>query len=339
MQTSKQVVKNAVEFKIPDRLPLDFQALGVSDLHNVGWNQIGTGDHTQRKTYDEWGCGWSRSEIKNMGQVTEHPLIHWANIDKFRWPDPNNPAFYEGMEKRFEGSDGKYVKTGIFMVLFERMHALRGFENTLTDLYLEQEKIEMLADRIVEFDIGIIENISSRFPGQIDGIGFSDDWGTELATFINPELWREFFKPRYKKIFDACHKAGWHVWMHSCGKINEIIGDWIEVGLDAINLQQPTVLGIEEIGRRYAGKICFHSLCDIQQTLPFKDKDEIDKEAKLLLDCWGTDQGGFVLGDYGDGEAIGVSLDKKQIMLDAFLRYDRWKKVGKNFLGNEFVKT
>jgi len=94
------------------------------------------------------------------------------------------------------------------MLLFERMHALRGFANTLTDLYLERERIELLADRIVEFDLGIIQNISERFPGRIHGLLFSDDWGTEENVFIKPQLWREFFKPRYKRIFDAIHAAG-----------------------------------------------------------------------------------------------------------------------------------
>ena len=40
---------------------------------------------------------------------------------------------------------------------------------------------------------------------------------------INPELWPEFFKPRYMRVFEAIHTAGWHVWMHSDGKINAIL--------------------------------------------------------------------------------------------------------------------
>ena len=325
MQSSKEVVVNAVEFKGPDRLPLQFQSLGYTDFHHVRWNQIGTGDHSKKRTYDEWGCGWTRTEKDNMGQVTEHPLLDWSYADKYQWPDPDNPAFYEGMEERFEGSDGKYVTTSIFMLLFERMHALRGFENTLVDLYLEREKIEKLADRIVEFDIQIIRNISSRFPGCIDGFDFTDDWGTELSTFISVEMWREFFKPRYKKIFDECKKAGWHIWMHSCGKINDIIPELIDIGLDVVNIQQPTVLGIEEIGSKFAGKICFSSLCDIQKTLPFKGEKEIREEAELLLKCWGTEKGGFVLSDYGDGAAIGVPIEKKKWMFKAFTELDPWK--------------
>lgn len=330
--SSYETVKKAIEFGVPDRLPCDFPSLGVSDIKYVNWNEIGTGDNSKRETYDEWGCLWARTEIDNMGQVKGHPLRDWSLLDSYEWPNPDNPDFYTGMEARFDGSDGKYVLTGIFMLLFERMHALRGFENTLVDLYLEKEKIGMLADRIVDFDIQIIENISKRFPGRIHGFNFSDDWGTELDTFINPILWDEFFKPRYKKIFDAAKKAGWHIWMHSCGKINKLMEGLIEIGVNVLNLQQPRALGIEEIGDKFAGRVCFSSVCDIQKTLPFKGENEIREEAKLLLDLWGTDKGGFILSDYGNGNAIGVHLDKKKIMYDAFQQNDRWRnnKIIKN---------
>lgn len=156
-------------------MPLRFGALGLSDTQSVSWNQIGTGDHARRETLDEWGCPWVRSEVANMGQVKGHPLADGLNrrasLDRYRWPDPDDPAFYTGMAARFAGGDGKYVATGIFMLLFERMHALHGFEASLRDLYLERTRIERLADRIVEFDLGIIANIGRRFPGQIHRLG------------------------------------------------------------------------------------------------------------------------------------------------------------------------
>lgn len=323
--SSCEVVRRAIEFDGPDRLPVRFDALGTSDVHMVWTNQIIPMGQTERENLDEWGCFWIRSEMANMGQVKGHPLENWVALKNYKWPDPHNSSFYKGMEDRFEGCEGKYVLTGIFMLLFERMHSLRGMENVLSDLYLEKEHIEMVADRIVEYDIAVIQNIAKRFPGRIHGFSFTDDWGTESATFISPEMWRKFFKSRYKRIFDAAHGVGWHVWMHTCGKVNEIIEDLIDIGLDVINLQQPRALGIEEIGKRFAGRICFESLCDIQRTLPFGNKDEICAEARLLLDNWATEKGGFILSDYGEGEAIGVDENKKKIMLDTFQKLDPWK--------------
>ncbi|MDR2618155.1 MAG: hypothetical protein LBC62_04710, partial [Treponema sp.] len=236
--------------------------------------------------------------------------------------------FWEGIEERSRRMDpDKYITTGIFMVLFERLHSLRGFENLMLDFYLEREKLEALADRIVEFDIGIIRNTARRFPGRVDGISFSDDWGTEQAAFISVGLFEEFFKPRYKKIFGACHEAGWHVWLHSCGKITALVPSLIETGVDVFNLLQPRVFGLEEFGKQFAGKTCFSTCADIQHTLPFKSQPEIEEEVKLLLQYWATPQGGFILSDYGDNHAVGVSEDAHRAMFDAYMRHDPYKKL------------
>lgn len=322
---SYEVVRRAIDFDTPDRLPLRFDVLGMNDCHLVNWNQIGTGDRQRRETLDEWGCTWTRSEMANMGQVKGHPLFDWSALERYHWPDPDDPVFYEGMEERFDSSEGKFIHTDIFMLLFERMHALHGFENTLVDLALGDERIEKLADRILEFDLRVIENIQRRFPGSIHCLTFTDDWGTQNGPFVRPSFWSEFFLPRYARIFSAAHWAGWKIWMHSCGKINELLDLFIEAGIDVIEPQQPRALGIEEIGEKFCGRVCFASLCDIQHTLPLKGYDEIRAEARLLLERWSNPKGGFILIDYGDGDAIGVSLDKKQVMVDAFMEADPWK--------------
>jgi len=85
-------------------------------------------------------------------------------------------------------------------------------------------------------------------------------------------------------------------------------------------------LGIEETGRRFRGRICFESLCDIQHTLPLKGKEAIREETELLLEHWATPKGGFILSDYRNGQAIGVEAERKQIMLNAFLATDPWQK-------------
>lgn len=324
--TPYDVVKRAVHFGTPDRLPMRFSTLDINDTHSVPTNAIGTGDHTKRQTYDEWGCLWTRSEVANMGQVKVNPLEDWSAIEHYRWPDPEDPAYYAGMEDRFVGSETKYTTTSIFMLLFERMYTLRGMQNVLTELYADRGRMEFLADHIVEFDLAVIRNIGQRFPGRIHGFTFTDDWGSELATFVSPRMWCDFFQPRYARLFEAAHAQGWDMWMHSCGKVNAIIGPLIEVGLDVINLQQPRALGIEEVGKEFAGRICFESLCDIQATLPFKDRDDIRAEAKLLMEHWATPTGGFVLSDYGDGEAIGVPLWKKEVMLEAFREFDPYRR-------------
>jgi len=291
--SSYEVVRRAIEFEKPDRLPVRFVSLGISDVHSVGWNQIGTGDHAYRETLDEWGCTWVRSEAKNMGQVKGHPLRDWAALDRYRWPDADNPAFYAGMDAKFAGSEGKYVTTGIFMLLFERMHTLHGFENTLADLFVERERIEMLADRIVETDLAIMRNIHSRFPGRIHGFTFTDDWGSEIATFINPRQWEEFFKPRYKRIFDRIHKAGVYSVLHVCGNASPAVPDLIECGLDCLESLQPESMDVYKLKREYGRDIRLWGGLGCQSTL-LSTPEAVRQEVRRLKRELGRG-GGYIL--------------------------------------------
>ena len=188
------------------------------------------------------------------------------------------------------------------------------------------DQLGWLADQIVAYNLKIIDHIAALHGEQIHGFWFTDDWGTELDTFIHPEVWKAFFQPRYKRIFDACHAHGWQVWMHSCGKINGILEGLIDIGLDAINLQQPRALGIEAIGAEFAGRICFESLCDIQRTLPGGDPEAMRAEAAALLEHWATKKGGFVLSDYGDAAAIGAAFETKEQMVAIFQELDPFRR-------------
>ncbi|NIM94068.1 MAG: hypothetical protein GTO18_10210 [Anaerolineales bacterium] len=326
--TSFEVVRRAIEFETPDRIPMRFDSMGVNDFQFVNWNQVYPGDWVgiSDTNYDHWGCLWERTDQINMGQIRMHPLEDWSNLETYDWPDPNDPAFYEGMDDQFIGSQDKYVLIGYFMLIYERMWALRGMENLFIDLAVEDERLEMLADRIVEFALQWMENISVRYPSQIHGVHFSDDWGTQQGLMIRPDLWRNFFKPRYKFLFEGMQSKGWHTWMHTDGKINEILEDLIEIGLDSVNLQQPRTLGIEEIGKNFRGRIAFETTCDIQHTLPKKSNAEIADEARMLVEHWATPEGGFTITDYGEGRAIGVEREKKEVMFNAFIEADPYRR-------------
>jgi uroporphyrinogen decarboxylase len=322
--TPRARIQAALHFKTPDTLPIIFPSLGINDIADIPYAKFDNLEvHRLGQGRDEWGCVWEKTEQKNMGQVKGHPIQNLEEIATCPFPSLDR-RFYGHIPDAVARAGDKYRKLSYFMLLFERMHSLAGFATVLEGLYTEREKMEQLADRLVAFVLQVIETAVKASPGNIDGFGFSEDWGTQEATFISPALWRDFFKPRYARIFSACHRHGLDVWMHSCGRINDIIGDLIEIGVNAINLQQPRALGIDEIGRRFRGKICFYSTCDIQRTLPFGTDNELEAEAKELLEKWGTPQGGFIVYEYGDDAAIGVPAGRGRQMLQAFLKHQKY---------------
>ena len=319
-QSSKEIVKAAIYFQNPERLPVRMACLGCDDTH---WIPRPSANKTvDGVNYDEWGCVWDHTETKNMGQVTGHPLRDVSEHGKMLVPDYCENWRYKDCEAAFKAAekDDKYTQVGIFMILFERMHSLAGFENTLMALISDAENASALADKIADAQITLVRQYQERFGKRLHSFSMTDDWGTQQAAFISMELWRDFFLPKYTRIFDAMHDGGQDVWVHSCGKVNEVIQGYIEAGVNVVNLQQPRALGIEEIGSRYQGKICFESLADIQATLPKAKKELIVQDADDLAMHWMSSKGGFVFSDYGDGEAIGTPAETKMIMYREFSR-------------------
>ncbi len=319
-QNSMELVRAAIRFGGPERLPVRMACFGHDDTF---WIPRPAPYHDEGElSVDEWGCAWEKTEMANMGQPKGHPLADVSQHERTTVPDYGEEWRYADCEAAFAEAErqGRYTQVGIFMVLFERMHALAGFENVLVGLLADRENTGALADRILEAQLCLVRNYQDRFGERLHSFSMTEDWGTQEAAFVSMELWREFFLPRYRRLFGAMHAGGQDVWVHSCGKVNEVIEGFIEAGVDAVNLQQPRALGIEEIGSRYRGRITFESLADIQASLPTGRREPIEADARALAEHWMLPEGGFVFSDYGDDAAIGASGGAKLTMYRAFSR-------------------
>ena len=331
--TPREIVTRAIEFRRPSRLPINGYG-EASDVAAIAHDAVKPPEAEGDENTDQWLCRWDHTDARNMGQVKGRPLEDLSRLGRFPWPDGDDPRRYAEVPQRLADLEAdparrdKYVTTSIFMILWERMHSLHGFENCMIDMMDDRPEIHEVADRILEFDLAVVRNMHRIGGSRIQGFSFTEDWGTERNVHLSPGLWRRFFFPRYKKLFGAIHDCGWHVWMHSCGKINQYLPGLIEAGCDVINMQQPRTNGIDAVGREFAGRISFETLCDIQKTLPAGNRDEITAEAEHLMNAWGTPDGGFLLGDYGDHEAIGADPEVKRFMLEKFIELDRWRRPG-----------
>jgi len=297
----REIVKSAINFNNPPRLPKRFTEPKYSDFNDItvlddrGLNLLGKEEYTK----DEWGCLWQTELYGSMGNVVNRLLDNWEKLSSFKTPDPDDSLRYKKFDDELKKTKNKYVLVFNHFLLFERMRFLIGFKELLESFYLNPKEVEKLADIIVDFQVQVIRNLSKRYKGYLDGMWTTDDWGTQTALFISKEMWDNIFKPRYKIIVQELKEAGMDLWFHSCGKINNIIGDLIEIGVKVINTYQPNCLGIEEIGKKYKDKICFETTIDIQGTI-LKGGDYIRNEAYAIVKNWSSKRGGLVITDFAD---------------------------------------
>ena len=262
-------------------------------------------------TYDEWGCGWYWNTADNMGQAVVHPLEDWAAFDAYRSPDPmvgiEGIAFVEEMVRRDDHQHFVFVDAG---ELVQRIWFLRGYENALIDTVEEPPELGALIDLLVDWNLERIYRWHET--GAIDGFLHRDDWGTQTALAIDPAAWRKLFKPAYRRIVDAIHEGGAYAAFHTDGYVLDIIPDLIEIGWDEIN-PQVHLMDIEELGRRYGGKICFRADIDRQHTLPYGSPEDVRRLVTRCFDAFGRFNGGYV----GTGQAhADVPLENIEAVLE-----------------------
>lgn len=291
--TSKERVKRTIHFENPDRPPVRFAFDAEnSDMAGVGFKNSKSWT-PKNPDEDEFGCVWDNlngAVITSYSQVKEFPIKKWEDYGNYRFPDPHDKTRYEDIEKNIESRRDKYIFAGVGISGFNRLTFLRGYENFLTDLYFEREKASRLAEKYFVWEMETIKELSNF---RIDGIWLADDWGTQRALMVSPALWREFFKPLYKKQFDFIHGLGFDIIFHTCGYVNEIIPELIEIGVDALNLNQPRTLGIENLAK-YRGGVCFLCPVDMQTTIIEGREDEIVKEANHIFNSLWNGDGGFI---------------------------------------------
>jgi len=319
--TSFDIVRRATRFGAPERIPACTRLFGQEDFCYVG---LDTPDYTPRKPgYAEWGYTMAHTEIPNNGMPADVPIATWDMLDGYRWPDPRNPERYKSIAARLASpeAEGKYVHVGWFIGLYDTVYRLHEFEDCMRDFILEPGRMEFIISKVAEFMVGAIDTLAEKFPGRIHGLLIPDDWGGQDGTFMSIPMWEEFFGGHYKEIASHLHKAGMDFWLHSDGRINDLIPVLIDCGLDVINLPSPRVVGIDEIARRFAGKICFTNGVDIQTTLVSGTDRQIRREARDLVDKWNTPKGGFIPAGGLAYEAGGVSSRRGLVATNAFREY------------------
>jgi hypothetical protein len=158
-------------------------------------------------------------------------------------------------------AQGKLVTSLMATGLFEQSHYLMGFEDTLVNVLMEPEDMADLVEYLCEYKMAyaklLVENLHP------DVILSHDDWGTKISMFMQPDTWREIYKPCYEKFYGYLKDNGIIVIHHSDSFCEPIVPDMIDLGIDVWQgvLPQNDIKMLQE---KYAGQIVFMGGIDAQ---------------------------------------------------------------------------
>jgi uroporphyrinogen-III decarboxylase len=183
----------------------------------------------------------------------------------------------------------KYCAGITHLALFERVHCLRGMQNTFEDFYTFPAQVDRLLGALTDYLLEIIRLWGKL--GGIDGWFLTDDWGTQTSLMISPQMWRKFFAACYRRLCDEAHRWDMDVIFHSCGNVTAIVGDLIDAGVDVLDPLQPEAMDIAQIAREFGGKIAFCGGISDQEIVAFTPaqvRDHVRRTMDILGHAFGN---------------------------------------------------
>lgn len=305
--TKREIIRMVLEGKKPPYVPWSFKFTkepyemlqkyyGVDDLDGVLGNhilQLGSDigffdDLGNDQFQDVFKVVWDRSIDKDIGDA-KGIVLPDPTLDGYEFPDPHDPRFFANIEPEIALKPDMFRVFQIGFSLYERAWAMRGMTNLLMDFYTNPGFVHELMERICEYNLA---QVNKALEYDIDAVYFGDDWGQQHGLIMGYELWKEFIYPYLKKMYGHVRKAGKYVMIHSCGDVDELFDDLVEIRLNCFNPFQPEVMDIYTILPRYRGRLAFHGGLSMQKTLPFGTKDDVINQSKRLLNL--GKNGGYI---------------------------------------------
>ncbi len=163
--------------------------------------------------------------------------------------------------------------------IYEWCHWLRGMEDFMMDLLIHPDLAHALVTKVATFTY---EFARAHARCGVELLCFYDDYGMQDRLQIPPEIWRQFCKPWWAKIITSLRREfpSCIFFLHSCGKVEDILPDLVEVGFDVLHPLQPECHKVDDIVAQYQKELTFWGTVSAQITLPLGTKEEVEKETK-----------------------------------------------------------
>jgi uroporphyrinogen decarboxylase len=261
--------------------------------------------------FDEWGVGRKRIQIEKdvyLNEVVSSPLAGASSKDlaDYPWPDPLDPGRTKGLEDEarqlYENTDlaimGRFGGT-----ILEQAAYLRGWEQWLMDLLINQEFARQLMDIIIDIQIALDREGIAAAGKYLSIFKLSgEDFGMQDRPLFSMQVWNDLVLPAMRRRWSAARETldeyapQVKLMLHSDGAIRPFIADIIACGVDILDPIQPLVPGMDlyDLKRDFGDDLVFHGGVDTQEVLPFGTTEQVHQAVLRCIDALGHG-GGFIL--------------------------------------------
>ena len=329
--TNRDLVKRAIAHKEADRIPYAinftqkaYDAYGMRVLEEYGNSKV-------RDAYESGNLSLSEAVSLAIGNHVFSigaPWWDWYQVpEEYAMPDEpeelphtRGTGSYEGFYQKVaylrENFD-VYILTVIYGSHFEKANMARGIENFLADLCAAPEFSKRILDFIIEKNMVMLDNIAST--PEVDGILLGSDWGTQTSLLMSPQTWRQFIEPGERREFELIRAHGKDCWLHSCGNIETILPDIIDLGIQTVNPVQPECMDVRHLKENYGDALTFWGGLSTQRTLPYGTPQDVKNEAEDLISFMPRN-GGYILAPSQEIQ-VDVTYENLKALIDVARSY------------------
>ncbi len=272
----------------PERQLIQYEALNIWRFDPVNAYLAG-GIAPGKTVINPWGVtvSWPEGHPGQQPIVTDEfkvikDITHWRDYVTVPDLDANcQNGWEECAEKaRADTGDSRLLCSFSATGLFEQCHFLMGFADTLTNLVEHPQEMHELIDCLCEFKLKVMKLVCEKL--HPDAIFFHDDWGTKTQLFMSPEMWREFFKEPYRKIYGYIRSQGVIAIHHADSYLSPIVEDMVEIGIQCWQGVLPEN-DIPELQSRLAGRMILMGGIGAGIDTPDSSEDEIREYVSRAL--------------------------------------------------------
>jgi uroporphyrinogen-III decarboxylase len=145
------------------------------------------------------------------------------------------------------------------------------------DRDLVEEMLEVSTVHFVELSKALVaEKVDFLFP--------ADDVAFKTGLFIPPKIFKEIWVPRMVRIFEPALNANIPIMFHSDGKIDDIVEDLVDMGLNCLNPMDPYGIDYHDYKKRYGSRLCLSGNYDVDFPLGNGTPAQVDADVKTHME-------------------------------------------------------
>ncbi len=254
---------------------------------------------------DDWGTGQTEIE-PGVWFPGYHPLADATTLDDLEnyqgWPQMDDPyrVAQAAIDAKKLADENEYaiLATPWLMFPLERAFGLQGMDKFLMNLAMIPDFAEAMLKKNLELCKQHMGHFLDAVGENIDMIKIGDDLGTQDRLMISPKMYRKILKPIHADLIQFIkQKTKAKVFFHTDGDVFDLIGDFIEIGVDILNPVQTSagkMSDLEGLKRLYGQNLVFCGAVDTQYVLPSGSPEEVRQEVKRVIDILG-ENGGYMV--------------------------------------------